>query len=155
MNGVKEFLKDAYRKRSLGAHKGCPPMEVLCDYADGRLSPDRRKKIESHLARCYHCLDIVVSMYDGDKYIYKRRRRGLKKEDIFLIIAIISFLSSFIFSRYFLQFLTATFILGVKWIVDTRSTKTLIMIYEAYKRGGEREAMKVLKDFDIKGREDF
>ncbi|MFA5255328.1 MAG: hypothetical protein WC419_01350, partial [Candidatus Omnitrophota bacterium] len=55
---------------------------------------------------------------------------------------------SFVFQRFFLQFLTATLLLGVKWITDAKSTKMLIMIYEAWKKGGEKEASRILSVLD-------
>jgi hypothetical protein len=39
----------------------------------------------------------------------------------------------------------ATLLLGIKWIVDAKSTKMLVMIYEAWKHGGEKEASRVLE----------
>jgi len=150
MNGIKEFLRDDYRKKVLYRTKDCIPFEKLYDYTNGTLPLRIREGIESHLAKCYYCLDMVVSIHSGIENSYYKRRWGLKKETLFLLMAVICFLSSFIFSRFFLQFLTATTILGIKWIVDSKSSRMLITIYEAWKRGGEREAGRILKDIDTK-----
>ena len=62
--------------------------------------------------------------------------------------ATLAFLCSFIIPRYFLQFIAAFVILGAKWVVDTKTTKTLIMIQEAWKRGDKDEAGKILTRFN-------
>lgn len=132
--------------------EGCPALEELCDYVKGSLTQKMREEIESHLACCYHCLDIVVSIHDGATFYNKscKKRKGftMKKEFLFLIMAVLCFLASFVFSRFFLQFLTATIILGIKWIVDSKTNKMLILIYDAWKRGGEREAGRILKELE-------
>ena len=48
------------------------------------------------------------------------------------------FLLSFVFSRFFLQFLAAAVLLGVKWIVDQKVTRTQILIYKALKESEEK-----------------
>ena len=118
----------------------------------------KREKIESHLAGCYHCLDKLAAIHDGLKFIKRKstkRRRKMKREDLILFMAVISFIGSFIFRGYFLQFLAATILLGIKWIVDTKSNKMLIMVYDAWKRGGESEAGRVLKDIETRERIDL
>lgn len=72
----------------------------------------------------------------------------MKREGLFLIMAVGFFILSFIFSRYFLQFLAAAIILSLKWIVDSKNSKILITIYEAWKRGGERETGRLLKEME-------
>jgi hypothetical protein len=46
------------------------------------------------------------------------------------------------------QFLTATLLLGIKWVADAKSTKMLVMIYEAWKNGGEKEASRILSSLE-------
>ena len=72
----------------------------------------------------------------------------MKKINIYLILAIAAFTLSFITGRYFLQLLVATLLLGAKWITDSKTTKMLVMIHEAWKKGGEHEASEVIKRFD-------
>ena len=50
----------------------------------------------------------------------------------------------------FLQLLVATILLGIKWITDSRTTKMLIMIHDAWKRGDEKETSRILERFDTK-----
>lgn len=110
--------------------RDCPAIERLCEYARGLLSREERGVIERHLASCDHCLDTFVSICDGMKFSaskkYKKRPR-FKKTDLLLLVAIVSFLLSFIFKHYFLQFLVATLIFSIKWIADTKSNRTLII----------------------------
>lgn len=131
------------------------PMETeLSDYLGNLLTADNRKKVEDHIACCPECLESVVSAYESVKiftnsgYDKKGKENFMKKFNIYLILAIISFTFSFITPRYFIQFLVATLILGIKWIVDSKSAKMLVMIYEAWKKGGDKEASRILSSLD-------
>lgn len=125
------------------------PTEVeLADYLGKRLSAEGRERVEDHIACCNECLESVVSAYESVKTFKKGKAGIMKKINIYLILAIISFILSFIFRDYFLQFLTATILLGIKWIADAKSTKMLIMVYEAWKKGGEKEAFRILSSLD-------
>lgn len=42
--------------------KQCPDEERLTDYLEGRLDAPDRREIESHLAQCADCLDLVVPL---------------------------------------------------------------------------------------------
>lgn len=130
----------------------CPAESVLADYLSGTLTRDERERIESHIATCDECLAKIVSGYESVESFKKESRGKTGKDNImkrinwYLVGAVIAFLLSFIFPRYFLQFLVATLILGIKWVVDSKSAKMLIMIYEAWRSGGEKEASKILQD---------
>lgn len=83
-----------------------------------------------------------------EKAALKWLPKNLKKNR-WLIASTIAFTLSFAFPPVFLQFLLAAGILGGKWIFDSENAKTLIMIYDAWKKGGEKEAgglIKALKD---------
>lgn len=137
-----------------------PGEAVLAAFLDNSLPKDERKKCEEHLASCADCLIKIVSAYEsvkdfrGDKNS-KRKMNIMKKINIYLVLAIIAFALSFITPRYFLQLLVATLLLGIKWIADSKSTKMLIMIYEAWKKGGEKEASRVLEALDPKSKNRF
>lgn len=143
---LNEFLKKDYQKKALRLPKNCLTFDEIYNYANRNLPQKDKMRTESHLAECYHCLDTLTAIYKGAKALGNKRRLNLKREYMYLILAILCFASSFVFSRYFLQFLAATLILGMKWIVDSKTNRILIMIYDAYKRGGEREAGRVLKE---------
>ena len=126
------------------------PTEVeLADYLSKSLSGKEREKVEAHIAGCDECLDKVASAYNSVKSLKKRKANIMKRINIYLILAVISFVLSFAFRQYFLQFLTATLLLGIKWVVDSKSTKMLIMIHEAWKKGGAEEASRVIKNIDM------
>ncbi len=149
MKRIKEYLKRDYTRNALKETKECLLPEVLYSYTKNSLPSSERNAVESHIAECYHCLDLLVSISKGVRF---QRIKGVKmrKEHIFLLMAVISFILSFILSSYFLQFLTATVIFGIKWIIDSKSTRTLIMIHQAWKRGGEDEAIRIIKDLNTK-----
>ena len=69
------------------------------------------------------------------------------KKNLWLFGAIAAFLLSFFVPRYFVQFLVATILLGAKWIFESVNARILIMIYEAWQKGGEKEASKILNSF--------
>ncbi|MDD5449450.1 MAG: hypothetical protein PHO42_02505 [Candidatus Omnitrophica bacterium] len=79
-----------------------------------------------------------------EKAVIKWLPKNLKKNK-WLIASITSFVLSFAFPPVFLQFLLAAGILGGKWIFDSENTRTLIMIYNAWKKGGEKEAGEMLR----------
>jgi len=76
----------------------------------------------------------------------------MKKLNIYLLLAVVSFVLSFAIRQYFVQFLVATLLLGVKWIADSKSAKMLVMIYEAWKKGGEKEASRILNVLDAESK---
>ncbi|MDD5496521.1 MAG: zf-HC2 domain-containing protein [Candidatus Omnitrophica bacterium] len=128
-----------------------PTESEIADFLSRSLSVKDRERIETHLASCDECLARVVSAYDSvsefkkAQSAKKRKDKIMKKFNIYLFVAVICFALSFTTPRYFLQLLVATLILGIKWIVDSKSTKMLIMIYEAWKKGGEKEASRILE----------
>jgi hypothetical protein len=132
-------------KQETRAH---PKEAELADYFSNVLTGEARKGIEDHIACCNDCLDNAVSAYESVKTFKKRKSGTMKKINVYLILAIISFILSFIFRDYFMQLLTATLLLGTKWIADAKSTKMLVMIYEAWKKGGEKEASRILSTLD-------
>ena len=132
-------------KQEIRAH---PKEAELADYLSNTLTGENRKRVEDHIACCNDCLEGVVSAHESVKKFKKGKAGVMKKINIYLILAIISFILSFMFRYYFAQFLTATLLLGIKWVSDAKSTKMLVMIYEAWKNGGEKEASRILSSLD-------
>ena len=151
MKGIETLLRYDYRYNPLVKLKNCPSIDRLCSYVNRALAQKEAQRIEMHLNTCYRCLDMAVSIYDGAAPIRKRRYK-LKKESLYLILGLISFVLSFIFKHYFLQFLTAAVILSIKWIVDSKTSRMLVMIYEAWRHGGEKEAGRILEDIQARRR---
>jgi hypothetical protein len=132
-------------KQKVKAH---PRESELADYLGNILTGDNRKRVEDHIACCKDCLDSAVSAHESVKKFKKGKAGVMKKINVYLILAIVSFILSFVFRDYFVQFLTATLILGIKWVSDAKSTKMLVMIYDAWKNGGEKEASRILSTLD-------
>jgi hypothetical protein len=87
-------------------------------------------------------------LLETEKTVINWLPKNLKKNK-WLIASITAFALSFAFPPVFLQFLLAAGILGGKWIFDSENARTLIMIYNAWKRGGDKEAgemIEVLRD---------
>ncbi len=131
------------------------PTELeLSDYLDNRLDAKRRGAVEEHLASCDQCLGTIVAAHDAveEAGTSTRKKKGLKeimkKINIYLALASISFALSFVYPRYFMQLLVATIILGIKWVVDAKTSKMLVMIYDAWKNGGEKEASRIMERLD-------
>lgn len=119
-------------------------------YLSGTLSAEKKAEAEGHLASCRGCLEKVVFAYQTVEEFNKAKQRGEKpmksgwKKNLWLISAIITFTLSFFVPRYFVQLLVATILMAIKWIFDSVNARILIMIYDAWKHGGETEASKVL-----------
>lgn len=133
----------------------------LSDYLDNVLPANERERIEAHIASCGECLTKVVSAYEaaGSYENARPKKKGrislMKKINPYLVLAVITFILSFVTSRYFIQLLVATLLLGIKWIVDSKTTRMLVMIYEAWRKGGEKEASRVLETLDSKHKSRF
>lgn len=141
---------------NIKVEKKAHPSDIeLADYLAGELTAPQKEIVEEHISCCGECLARIVSAYESVNSFKKngtqnKRKAGsiMKKINLYLVFAIIAFALSFFMPRFFLQFLLATLLLGIKWIVDSKSMKMLIMIHEAWKRGGEKETSRILKTFD-------
>jgi len=124
---------------------------VINDYLNEKVTGRKKEEIESHLAGCGECLDALVFAYQTvDEYRKTKGEKKMKlnwKKHIWLIGAIIAFTLSFFESGYFAQFLVAAILMGAKWIFDTTNARMLIMIYDAWQKGGEKEASRILRNF--------
>ena len=132
-----------------------PNETALAGFLDASLPEMERRRIEAHLSSCDECLAAVVLADEAvEKFRKDRRRKNrrgfLKMRNIYLAIAIISFAVSFALPRFFIQSLVATLLFGMKWIADTRSTKTLVMIHDAWRRGEDKEVSRILSGFEKK-----
>lgn len=129
----------------------CLPEIELNDYLSGVLSPEKKTEIENHLKDCNACLEKLVFAYQAVGEFNKTKREGVKlmksiwRKNLWLFGAIIAFILSFLVPRYFIQLLVATILMGAKWIFESINARILIMIYDAWKKGGEKEATKILK----------
>jgi len=126
----------------------------LNDYLSGAIPSQRKEEIENHLKDCNPCLEKLVFAYEAVKEFNDTSLKGVKpmksmwKKNLWLVGALIAFTLSFITPRYFIQLLVATIFMGTKWIFDSVNARILIMIYDAWKKGGEEEASKILQTFN-------
>ena len=129
----------------------CLPALELNDYLSGVLSPEKKTEIENHLKDCNACLEKLVFAHQAVGEFNKTKQEGVKlmksiwRKNLWLFGAIIAFILSFLVPRYFIQLLVATILMGAKWIFESINARILIMIYDAWKKGGEKEATKILK----------
>jgi hypothetical protein len=128
--------------------KAHPQDEKLARFLSGSLSTPDRDALERHLAHCDECLAKAAMAYESVKEFRRKLPPGkdgiMKRINLYLVLAVAAFALSFIMPQYFLQLLVATLLLGIKWVVDSRTTKMLVMIYEAWKAGGGKEAGRVM-----------
>jgi len=129
----------------------CPSEEILSEYLCGALSGEAKDELERHLASCADCRRLLAEAHD----VVKRpvllralsRAAGSMRRNLWLAGAACSFLLSFIYPRYFLQFLVACLIMGGKWIMDSRTSRILIMVQEAWKSGDRDKAEDLIHRF--------
>lgn len=127
--------------------KVCLSETEVNDYLCGNIPGDKKKEVENHLTECVACLNSVVFAYKTVEEFNKRGEKSMRswKVNIWLVGSIVAFAISFILPRYFIQALVATILLGAKWIFESVNARILIMIYDAWKKGGEEDASKILK----------
>lgn len=156
--------------------QNCPSELELSDYLENRLNQEKESLLLEHTADCPHCLSLLEiaqqakgkgedtprpEMIIRAKNIVQKRsnppatdKEGRTGKTIFYykwqIFAFVSFILSFILTRYFLQFLILAVIFSLKWVFDTGSTRTLIMIYEAWRKKDKGTAQKIIRDFQDK-----
>lgn len=122
----------------------CLSDEILSEYLQGVLSKDDTELVEEHLSNCKECRTLISEASELTNSFDTRETLSNTLETIiknkWLLICIVFFICSFIFYRYFFQLLLASALTGVKWIIDSKTTKMLITVYEAWKTQKRSEA---------------
>jgi len=122
----------------------CPDEVVLSSYLDEGLSAVERGRIEQHVAGCARCLDLLVVAYESGRGARKcprvlqnkiKARLGLRQRKAipglkWLFASIALLLLSFVFKKYFLQFLIVAAILGFKWVMEGEGARKVVMIFK-------------------------
>jgi len=159
---MKQYLTQRMAFGGDSRRADCLAEDVLLEYLAGSLDEQRRHELEHHLADCGFCLsrldiafgaqilnkprrvsfvspalltktkaalDIVESVKDDTNH-----KRRLNRRRSFLLGTIFFFLWSFVIPRYFLQFLVASLILGIRWSFESESGHTIIMILDSWRR---------------------
>ena len=110
----------------------------LAQYLCGGLSLNERDDIEKHLSECDHCLQLLTEAYELTNtpvfLKYLSLLLNYLKIHKYILLASICLGLSFIYPKYFFQCLLASALLGIKSIVNARTTKMLIMIQESLKK---------------------
>ena len=154
MDRLEEFLRRGLLNRQTGIlmerTENCPDEEVLVNYLYNA-SPER--DIELHIIDCPWCIEQIVIAHKAQtgqaaseqappdavaraksivspKAGTASRVKSLKR-NLWLVATVFAFTLSFIFPRYFLQFLAATLILGIKWVSESDQIRTLIVTLDS------------------------
>ncbi|MFC1621000.1 zf-HC2 domain-containing protein [Candidatus Omnitrophota bacterium] len=130
----------------------CPSEKELSSYLDSAISNAERERIEAHVASCGRCLDLLTLAYEAGSG--SRECPGLLKEKIgkmigvkqrksrsglkWLFGTIIMLMLSFVFKKYFLQFLAASLILGFKWAMEGEAARRTIMIFKGIQQAQKK-----------------
>lgn len=132
----------------------CPEEEKLAEYISGLMSGEELVSMEEHLDRCDSCRKLafeaheIITRPDCGRMV--RRIFGYFQKNLWIVLAAVFFLCSFIFRGYFLQLLALTVISSLKWIIDSRNTRLLVTIHEAWKRGDKEKTEHILSKIDPK-----
>lgn len=135
----------------------CPNEKELSSYLDSAISGAERERIEAHVAGCGKCLDLLTLAYEAGsggsqecpeplkekirKMLGIRQRRS-RSESKWLFGTIIMLALSFVFKKYFLQFLTASLILGFKWAMEGEAARRTIMIFKGIHKAEKKVERK-------------
>jgi hypothetical protein len=164
MDKIERLIKEYLRRNLSKSEKTdlCLSEQVLMDYFERKLGREEYQNIESHLASCGFCLSqlsLVFEAHDVHKRgksekvpveLIKKAQALLKadqglnhnktmrkkriKKNLFLLGAIVFFITSFFVPKYFFQFLVATLILGMRWAFESEGGRTLIMVLDSWRR---------------------
>lgn len=138
---------------------GCPDEARLTAFLGGKLKEAEARPVEEHIAGCPLCLENLRAGYLGERLCDEkglppsnteiiRKAKGIAKMDsrkrrirsnLWLAATVAAFLLSFTVPRYFAQFLVAALILGLKWVSESESVRTLIVAMETKHRHEKKE----------------
>lgn len=129
MDKVDDALRDYYRDRK----KESVPPELVAR------AKDLVSRRAAGSAECPHCGKPITPF-----------KKPLSQQKIlngvWLGLAVVSFLLSFAFPGYFVQCVAAGLLFGIKWAVDSKNTRTQILIYKALREEGEAGSSSRIKD---------
>jgi hypothetical protein len=158
---IKEYLGKNLNVDKGNRTIDCPQEEILSEYLQGALSEEKCQAFERHIADCGFCLSqlgiafgaqqmnkqadfepVPPRLIDKTKSLLGIKRKENKiinkikrmKRTLFLIGAVVFFILSFFIPRYFIQFLVATLILGIRWAFESEGGRTLIMVLDSWRR---------------------
>lgn len=164
---IKERLEKDLKFGKANKTAFCLSEQILMDYIEQNLDKEALEIIEGHIAGCGFCLSQLNLVFEAQtvnktkklrqvpqelinkaKALLKTNRNTLGKEmmktkrigkNLFLAGAIIFFALSFLIPKYFIQFLVATLILGIRWAFESESGRTLIMVLDSWRKHSHDE----------------
>lgn len=164
MDEAQRLLKEALqgRRQRRGTPSACPGERELWAYLAGDLDSAKEEALSQHVASCDACLDSLLLAQEvrpgigfdpreGLKEELLRkvksfpihkglgRQRGLFRKNRWLFLALVFLGLSFLIPRYFLQSLFLAGLFGAKWVFDSATNRTLIVMYEAWKQRARKE----------------
>ena len=143
----------------------CPTERELWAYLEGTLG-SQEEAVSHHVAGCDPCLDSLLLAqevrpgigFDPRERVNeglirkvkgfparKGSGKGFFRKNRWLFLALAFLVLSFFVPRYFLQCLLLSSIFGAKWVFDSTANRTLIVMYEAWKKKGQEKEESVLR----------
>lgn len=173
-NKLNPIIREAFHRFEKEPKKRtgrCPADEELADHVTSVIAGQPAEGgLLKHITECDRCFARTASAvfaltaldknidYQGHPgallktkslpKIYPKAKSGYIKRNRYLFISAAFFILSFLSRAYFLQFLVAASIFGLKWVMDTGGSRALIMIYDAWQNKKNRESDRFLKDRD-------
>ena len=164
---IKKYLKGEIGLERADKTLDCPSEKILVEYLNGALNKEKYQSIEHHLAGCGFCLNQLnlasqsqimdkqgsfelapqklvnktksfLGVYDNADKV-KRNKTRINKARFFLAGAVIFFILSFIFPKYFMQFLVVTLILGIRWSFESEGGRTMIMVLDSWRQHSQNK----------------
>ena len=156
-------IEEAIKAGLEGKEKGtlplvkCPAEAELWAYLDGSIEARLQEKIGHHVLRCDSCLSSLLLAQEVrpgigfdpsatpssellTKVVSLAKKKGASKaKNRWLFLSLFSIGASFFIPRYFFQCLILGVIFGLKWIFDTTTNRTLIVMYDALKQKNHKE----------------
>ena len=163
-NLIKKYFKGNLGWDNLEKSPKCPDENLLIEYLSGDLDQEKCKLLEHHLAGCGFCLNQLSLASEVDSIIDQKSflapqnmvhkvksRLGINqsrdnqnkfkikigKELFFLTGTLFCFALSFVFSRYFMQFLVATLVLGIRWAFESKGGNALITVLDSWRQNSQ------------------
>ena len=157
MNNAEELIKKYLGQDLSNSDKTylCLSDELLMDYFQHKLDEEGCRKVESHIAGCGFCLGQLNLVFESAKAnkdnnirvpdnLIERAKDLVKtgrssksrkiRKNLFLGGAVISFVLSFFITKFFMQFLVVTLILGMRWAFESEGGRTLVMVLDSWRR---------------------
>lgn len=154
---IKQYLSQKIGLDRVEGGSGCPCEEVLLEYLNADLPEPASQALEHHLAGCNFCLGQLNIAFEARSWRRRAKfvptglvvktkarlgiveppnnnKRRINRRRLFMMGTVFFFVLSFIIPSYFLQFLVASLILGIRWSFESESGHTMIMILDSWRR---------------------